>query len=295
VNILKSLPEKLVRRIGFNSAHFGLRLLGARKRILLTYPEQPYPGTSLWKISKLLGWTITSELGDFQRAAAVCRWEDTTFAKSWPARLEGKRVFNRDICDISKNRMDAAHQEAFGYALGVDGKSWPRQMVVKPVENARHGGRIVVGPLSEIPDRTVCQRVMDNSDDFGGVVDLRVVYSDGEIPFGYRKMRPASERFSNTNVSASLLKPAQEFSIGELQAIVKLARLMGLDFGEMDVLRDRHDGRIFVCDVNTTPFGPPNNIIREDWVRALDLYCSAFVQMIEHTSNEMASVASCLV
>jgi glutathione synthase/RimK-type ligase-like ATP-grasp enzyme len=136
---------------------------------------------------------------------------------------------------------------------------------------------------------------MDNSDDFGGVVDLRVVYSDGEIPFGYRKMRPASERFSNTNVSASLLKPAQEFSIGELQAIVKLARLMGLDFGEMDVLRDRHDGRIFVCDVNTTPFGPPNNIIREDWVRALDLYCSAFVQMIEHTSNEMASVASCLV
>jgi hypothetical protein len=118
--------------------------------------------------------------------------------------MGGKKVFNRTILDISKNRLDDAHREVFGYALGVDGKSWPGQMVLKSVENARHNGRVVTGPLAVITDRTMCQKVVDNTDGSGGVVDLRVVYFDGKIPFGYRKVRPVAERFSNKDRSACL-------------------------------------------------------------------------------------------
>lgn len=279
-----NISEKVVRRLAFHSAQFARRLLGA-KALLLTYPEQPCPGTALWKVAKLLGWKNSSDLGDHQRAAVVFRWEDTTYAKPWPADCGGKRIFNRDVCDISKNRLDVVHGAVFGYTLGVDGKSWQEPMVLKSVENARHNGRVVTGPLPAIPERTMCQRVVDNTDGSGGVVDLRVVYFDGEIPFGYRKVRPVADRFSNTNHSASLINPAREFSVAELENIVKVAQLMRLDVGELDVLRDKSDGKIYVCDVNTTPFGPPNNMSQRDWSRAVDLYCWAFVRMIECINN----------
>jgi hypothetical protein len=50
----------------------------------------------------------------------------------------------------------------------------------------------------------------------------------------------------------TLINPAAEISVTELERIVKLAQLMSLDVGELDVLRDKADGRIYVCDVNTT-------------------------------------------
>jgi hypothetical protein len=35
---------------------------------------------------------------------------------------------------------------------------------------------------------------------------------------------------------------------------------MGLDFGELDILRDNDDGRIYIVDVNNTPSGPRRGV-----------------------------------
>lgn len=275
--------DKISRRFAFEGVYF-LRRLAGMNQLMLTYPELPYPGTALWRISRMLGWRLTNDIGSFGNADAVFRWQDTTFAKPWPTGEIGRRVYNQHIVDISKNSVDAVHQDAFGYSLGLDGATWSGKMLLKPVENARHSGEVVSGPLSEIPKGFMCQRVVDNTEGADRVMDLRVVFFDGEIPFGYRKYRPLSTRFSNTNQMASLFKPSEEFSQHELKRIMVFARAMKLDYGEMDVLRDRSDGKIFVCDVNTTPFGPPNNILKADYFRALDLYLSAFVSMMERGS-----------
>ena len=37
--------------------------------------------------------------------------------------------------------------------------------------------------------------------------------------------------------------------------ILAVCREMGLDYGELDVLRDREDGRLYILDVNDTPSG----------------------------------------
>jgi hypothetical protein len=37
---------------------------------------------------------------------------------------------------------------------------------------------------------------------------------------------------------------------------------MGLDYGELDAVRDAASGRLYVLDVNNTPFGPPAKFIR---------------------------------
>ena len=275
--------DKISRRFAFEGAYL-LRRIGGVKKLMLTYPELPYPGTALWRISRMLGWRLTKDIGSLGDADAVFRWQDATFAKPWPTGRIARRIYNRDIVDISKNSVDAVHQEAFGYSLGLDGATWSGKMLLKPIENARHSGEVITGPLKEIPQGFMCQRVVDNTEGADRVMDLRVVFFDGDIPFGYRKYRPLSTRFSNTNQAASLFKPSHEFSQHELEGIKAFARAMKLDYGEMDVLRDKSDGRIFVCDVNTTPFGPPNNILKADYFRALDLYLSSFVGMMERGS-----------
>ena len=275
--------DKISRRFAFEGAYL-LRRIGGVKKLMLTYPELPYPGTALWRISRMLGWRLTKDLGSLEDANAVFRWQDATFATPWPTGRIARRIYNRDIVDISKNSVDAVHQEAFGYSLGLDGSTWSGKMLLKPIENARHSGEVITGPLKEIPQGFMCQRVVDNTEGADRVMDLRVVFFDGDIPFGYRKYRPLSTRFSNTNQAASLFKPSHEFSQHELEGIKAFARAMKLDYGEMDVLRDKSDGRIFVCDVNTTPFGPPNNILKADYFRALDLYLSSFVGMMERGS-----------
>jgi hypothetical protein len=57
---------------------------------------------------------------------------------------------------------------------------------------------------------------------------------------------------------------------------LRLCREMRLDFGELDVLRDRHDGRIYVVDVNRTPWGPPRTLGTRGALRAIDLVAEAF-------------------
>jgi glutathione synthase/RimK-type ligase-like ATP-grasp enzyme len=54
-----------------------------------------------------------------------------------------------------------------------------------------------------------------------------------------------------------LASTADVLSPEEVERIIRFCRRMGLDYGELDVLRHRDDGRIYIVDVNTTPWGPP--------------------------------------
>ena len=60
-----------------------------------------------------------------------------------------------------------------------------------------------------------------------------------------------------------------------------VARKLGIDYGEFDVLRDK-DRRIYVVDANNTPYGPPNELSEGDCTRALVLLANEFVRLIEH-------------
>jgi hypothetical protein len=67
---------------------------------------------------------------------------------------------------------------------------------------------------------------------------------------------------------------------------------MKLDFGEMDVLRDRHHGGLFVRDVNTAPFAPPTTLAERSWIQALDLTALHFLQMTERNRTSHAVSAT---
>ncbi len=92
------------------------------------------------------------------------------------------------------------------------------------------------------------------------VEDIRVPIIGTQIPFVYLKYRPVGRRFSNKNVYAALLSKYQVLSLRELDLIGKLSQAIGLQYGEIDVLRDNRSGKIYVVDVNNTPSGPPNHM-----------------------------------
>jgi len=69
-----------------------------------------------------------------------------------------------------------------------------------------------------------------------------------------------------------LLKP------DEVERLLQFCEAIGLDYGELAVLRDNGDGRIYVVDVNNTPDGPPNDLPDADAEVALQRMADAFTE-----------------
>jgi hypothetical protein len=56
---------------------------------------------------------------------------------------------------------------------------------------------------------------------------------------------------------------------------------MALDFGGLDVLRDREDGRIYIVDVNKTDMGPPSALTAKDKLTAMRGLAQAFAALVD--------------
>lgn len=72
----------------------------------------------------------------------------------------------------------------------------------------------------------------------------------------WEKQRSACDVFSVHNRRVWLRLPGQVFSSEEIEAIARFCAAFGLDWGGLDILRDRYDGRIYIVDVNKTDVGP---------------------------------------
>lgn len=227
-------------------------------------------------------WNVTSKI------CAINRYRPVTLpggsydlalhtGDSGPSSLSTDRpVLNGRCLSISKTHVAEVFGRVFGYSLAVDPTTYQGPIVEKSDENYRHDGRILDGPLdpSELRPGRVYQRLVDTEED-GQVTDLRAAIYGGRVVLVYVKRRPADDRFSNTNASVRFADPADVFSGLELGDLASFADMMGVDYAELDVLRDR-DGRIYVVDVATTPAGPPNGLPDEEGARAMQTLAAAF-------------------
>jgi len=231
-----------------------------RRRTILFRPEMPDYRHVIYKICLVLGYRVTTEPeGDFDIAV---RWHDTTFSLDdplLPGLASPQRVLNRSCRDISKTRVSRIFGEVFGYDLTVAPRTHTGKAVRKSDLNARHDGKIIDCPCGE-ESGYVYQRLINNQGGDGLIQDIRVPVLGNRIPFVYLKYRPVGKRFSNANSRVDVASTADLLSRDETDRILRFCAKIGLDYGELDVLRDRDDGRLFIVDVNPTPWGPPNHI-----------------------------------
>ena len=108
------------------------------------------------------------------------------------------------------------------------------------------------------------------------VEDLRTCTVDGEPVLVFRKRRPLERRFANENVSVDWVRPQEVFTPAEIDLIRRFTSEIRLDWGGVDVLRNKKDGRIFIVDANKTDMGPPVALPLGQKLRATRLLARAF-------------------
>lgn len=277
--LLSRVVARLELILRFKCKYWLRRLRGGHFPEVAFYPDRPWARAAVFKICHVLGLPMG---GRIDRAALAIHWEDVT-ERVPPPELEHAasrtRVVNLRCRDISKHHVERIHQAVFGYGAEVDPRAHVGPCVRKSDANAAHDGVILHAPLGAIEPGYVYQRVIDNSTGDGYVCDIRVPFIGGEVPFCYLKRRPIERRFDNKNTAVRLQSVEQSFSREEVERLQRFCMAIGLDYGELDVLRDNGDGRIYVVDVNNTPDGPPNHLAAAEADEALDRMAATFARV----------------
>lgn len=246
------------------------RIFIDREKILF-YPDRPMQFHALYKILMFLGYRITSDTK--KKYNLAIKWwlafDGNPFApeESFPplngTRKNGVKLLNIHCNDISKERVSSVFEEVFGYSLSVDPRKYSGKCVMKSNWNALHEGRIIECPTTTKNKNVVYQKLIRNEVEDGLVEDMRVPIFGNKTPFVYLKYRSVKDRFvdrRHTGKKATIVEVAEVLSADELNNIHRFCERIGLDYGEVDVLRDRDDGRIYIVDANNTPSGPTSAI-----------------------------------
>lgn len=243
-------------------------------------PDRPRPWYLIWAVLHASGARIAARADE---ADIIFHFDDATTSQnhSLPAGIPG---INRDCASIEKSHVARVFEACFGYSLSVDPRTWTGLMVAKSEINGAHDGRIIRGPC-EPEAGCVYQRVIDNRTNNGLVEDLRCPTIGGQIPLVMLKRRRVENRFANTNDEVGVCETDTVLSHREQEQLADFTRAMKLDWGGLDVLRDRSDGRLYVVDVNKTDMGPPIAMPLEDKIRVTRRLAEAFLDYIDSGLN----------
>jgi len=213
-------------------------------------PHRPRPWYIVWAATVWGGMRFARSAAE---ADASFYFEDQTQAT--PPAAPAGRTLNFGVGDVSKTCVARVMETAFGYPLAVDPTTFIGEAVEKGEGNGLHDGRLVMCPTQPAPGKAY-QRVIKTERDDGWAYDLRTACVARKPVVVFLKRKPAAARFSIQNTSVDVKRPDEIFSADELRQIEKFCETMQLDWGGLDILRERETGRLYVVDVNKTDTGP---------------------------------------
>ena len=235
------------------------RTLLTRHRVkkILCYPNRPGKNSALFRICHHSGHALTKHR--ISSPDLIIYWEDCTFRtpeENLADRYPGTRIINQHCNDISKRRIEQIFRAVFGYGFDIDPLRYRGSCLEKNDINASHDCNIIQCPIEKTREGYTYQKLLDNSDEQGRYVDLRVPVFDDLIPHVYRHYRAADNRFRLGLVSWEWHQTGRMLNDEEVTSIIRFCRELGMDYGELDIIRDNGDGRIYIVDANVTPVGP---------------------------------------
>ena len=242
-------------------------------------PDQPRPWYLIWAATRLAGLPIVRDPKD---ADLGVFFEDVTTSAA-PS-VPGLRVLNQDCGDVSKSRVSDVFEQVTGRALNLDPSTASGPIVAKSEKNGAHDGQIVQAPCPA-NSGVVYQHLIDNIAPDGQVEDLRCPTVGGEVPVVFLKRRSHERRFENANAQVRMLDPMQVFSATERAMISDFCQAMGLDWGGLDILRDRRTRQLWIVDVNKTDMGPPTALALDDKKKAVGQIAKALRQYVERLTG----------
>lgn len=255
------------------------------RKTILFYPDMPLSWHILYPMCHILGYAMTNN--PHARFDLAIAFEDITVrpeSKILSELSARSRVLNSGCADISKERVDALFLESFGYGTSVDPRTYDGAYVKKSNLNARHpveAFQILNNP-TEPEKGFVYQKLIDNQTDEYSVTDIRTFIFGDAIPFTLYRKKDIHDRFDDNTIIATQVATDVAFTKEEQAAIIKFCKVFGLDYGELDVLRNNKDGKIYIVDVNNTPSGPRRgvNMSKKDYDRFRMELAQAFEKFV---------------
>lgn len=225
---------------------------GAKSGTLAFYPDMPGPWYTAYFAAHIAGLELTN---DVRAADAIFIFDDKTRSRAAEALSPdlAARAINRQITDISKTTVAAHFKAVFGYDIAIDPLTYRGAAVQKSDDNGTHDGTIVMCPLTPkaLASGCVYQKLIESTTS-GQSEDLRFAYADGEIVTVFHKYKTLEKRFGTDYARVDVKAAHDVFSEGEIKDLCRFCEAMGLDFGAVDTMRDKHDGKLYVVDVNKT-------------------------------------------
>ncbi|MBP9749833.1 MAG: lipopolysaccharide biosynthesis protein [Candidatus Pacebacteria bacterium] len=269
-----------------------IRYLQARSKsgttiTVLTYPERPRTFHILYRVFHELGWRITNDPNE--PADIRMRFKDTTVwhADETLATLrETHPVLNAYCEDIGKSHVEDVFSRIFGYGTRVDPRTYSGMCVRKSESNAVHDGTLISCPC-EPQDGYLYQQFIPTAHADGQMMDMRVSIFCGEIVLVMQRFRAPNDPF-NITVAEKMFSAEELLSPDEVARIRSMCTEIGLDYGELDLLRDVRDQRLYVVDVNNTPAGPigPVYVDPQEFEHWLSTMCEAAKRTFLHFGKD---------
>ncbi len=186
-------------------------------------------------------------------------WQDQTWTDPNPVLdriAETHLVLNHRCTDISKQKVEAVSRQVCGYDTLIDPLTYQGLCVKKPNENAAERGTIIQCPISREDDQYVYQAHIDTRDAAGLRNEYRVPVVFGEIPCVYLQQKEHHpENAKTVPLNTTLLTADEVFSVEEQKQISQFCETIGMDFGDLDILRDKHSQKMYIIDANKTGGG----------------------------------------
>ncbi|UCH13236.1 MAG: hypothetical protein JSV22_08970 [Bacteroidales bacterium] len=270
-------PKKLLEDIIFRFRYLRLFFKNNRKiRTFLFYPHYPSKRSVLYKILGLMDYNRTNN-PELKYDYAI-NWQHETFREEIPLleKLNKKQhVINLKCNDISKKYVDRIFKSVFGYCTEIDPVTYKGICVKKNNINAMHDGKIIECPVNNPDKNYIYQKLINNTYGDTLVQDIRTPVIKGNIPVVYLKRRPVEGRFAREKTTSRIGNPDEIYSDEERNNIKNFCEKMNLEYGDIDILRDNDDGKIYIVDVNNTPHGP-EQLSRKEKKFALEVLAREF-------------------
>ena len=196
----------------------------------------------------------------------------------------GKKIklINLFLVDTAKGFVAESFENHFGYGYKVDPTTFKGYCISKHNGNGTKSCFFLKCPIdaNDIFKDHSYQQIIDYTDkkDPNTLYELRIPIVGGIIPCVLFKTRNRGLRFTSKNRSIQIVNPLKYLTEQECHKIITYCRYIGLEMGEIDVLRSHEDGQIYIIDVNNTSWWPPNKLGDVDRNIVLNLMWNAFLE-----------------
>lgn len=192
------------------------------------------------------------------------------------------RFINLFLIDTSKEFVAKSMESHFGYTFKIDPKSYNGYCIAKHNGNGTKSCFFLKCPINadEVFHDHCYQKIINFSSetDRNTLYEIRVPIFKNIIPFTFFKTRNKGLRFTSKNRSMEIVPANAHLSEEELNSIIAYCRKIGLEYGEIDILRCDNTKQIYIIDVNNTAWWPPNKLGDIDRNISLNMMWNAWLE-----------------